>query len=310
MRIFNLYLVPLVFSICSLLLLGGALAPSHAQDSESQQPRKVDTYDDKIGGSEAEQWRLEDFREVLLKEPNSQAYVIAYNGREDNPGKARRYSLRAKNYLVEARGIIPQRIVTIEGGRREEFAVELWIVPKGSEPPQLTSTITEQSDLSDNLLYDSYSPGYDNFGKYEDAEARLDGFAIVLKKEPAAWGCIISYAQNGDDRMGMEWDLPGTAQKMSQGVKNYLVKKHRFAPSRVTVVDGGYSEGRSVELWIMRPRARFDQGPFVYSHKLRARRDGTLTITNQDTLDMCCKACMRGGTDVYMFRNEEKRRPK
>lgn len=309
MRVFGLYLMYSVLSVCSLLLPGSAPTMSHAQDAQTQ-PRKLDTYDDKIGGSEAEQWRLEDFREVLLKEPNSQAYIIAYNGREDNPGKARRYALRAKNYLVTARGINPQRIIAVEGGRRKDFAVELWAVPKNSEPPVATPTVTEQSDLSDNLLYDSYGPGYDNFGKYEGAEARLDGFALVLKKEPAAWGCVIAYAQNGDDRMGMEWDSPGTAQEMSEGVKNYLVNRHGVAPSRVTVVDGGYSEGRSVELWIMRAGARFDRGPFVYSHRLRAKRDGTLTVTNRDTLDMCCKACMRGGREVYIFKDEKRKRPR
>ena len=74
-----------------------------------------------------------------------------------------------------------------------------------------------------------------------------------VEEEPAAWACVISYAQNGDDNVGIEWDAPQTARKTSQSVKNYLVRKHGFTASRISAVDGGYSEGRTVELWIMRP---------------------------------------------------------
>ena len=288
----------LILVACGCLWVAGVLAapPRTQEDAQSSGARKVMTYDDKVGGSEAEQWHLEDFRALLLKEPNSQAFIFAYNGREDNPGKARRFALRAKRYMVEVRDIIPQRIVTVEGGRRAEFVVELWLVPPGAKAPEPAVTITEQTDLDDNLLYDSYSPGYDNFAKYEGLEARLDGFALALKKERAAWACVITYAQNGDDKMGMEWDSPQTAQKTSQGVKNYLVRKHGLNPARISAVDGGYSEGRTVELWIMRPGARFDRGPFVYPHRLKAGRDARLTIDNREAPDFCCRACARSRT--------------
>ncbi len=242
---------------------------------------------------------------MLLKEPDAQTYIIAYNGREDNPGKAGRHALRGKNYLVEAHGIDPKRIITVEGGRREDFIVELWIVPKGAAAPMPSSTLAEQNDLGDNLLYDSFGVGYDNFGKYEDANARLVGFAAALKKEPSSWGCVVVYAQNGDDNIGIEWDSPGTALEIAQGQKSYLVKEHGFAPLRVTAVDGGYSEGRTVEIWVMRPKARFDRGPFIYPHRLVARSNRTLTITNRDNLGTCCKACMRERANVRNGRSRK-----
>lgn len=284
----------LISTTCSLLWLVGLLpAPLRAQEAAvSLQARQVQTYNDRIGSSEAEQWQLEDFRELLLKDANSQAFIIAYNGREDHSGKARRYAWRAKNYLVKSRGINPQRIFAIEGGRRAEFIVELWLVPKGAEAPKPTPTIGEQTDMGDNLLYDSYSPGYDNFGNYhEGTEGQLDGFALALKKEPDAWGCVVAYAQNGDDKAGITWDAPDTAREISRDVKNNLVRKHGFLPSRISAVDGGYSEGRTVELWIVRPGARFDSGPFVYPHRLRAGRGATLTLKKHDWLNDCCKAC-------------------
>ncbi|HLL16824.1 MAG TPA: hypothetical protein VK388_17325 [Pyrinomonadaceae bacterium] len=296
----------MILIACGVLCFEDILVPSRAQSGESAQARKVLTYDDKIGGSEAEQWHLEDFRELLLKEPNSRAFIAAYNGREDNPGKARRYALRAKNYLVNSRAIVPQRIVAVAGERREKFIVELWLVPQGAKVPEPAPTTSEQTDPGDNLLYDSYSHGYDNFAKYESGEARLDGFAAALKQERGAWGCIIAYAQNGDDNVGIEWDSPGTARKTSQGVKNYLISQHGFLPSRITAVDGGYSEGRTVELWLMRPGARFDRGPFVYNNRLKAGRRLTLTITDRNTLDVCCKACVRKTTQTKNQRRTRK----
>ncbi|HEV2801545.1 MAG TPA: hypothetical protein VGW12_13650 [Pyrinomonadaceae bacterium] len=296
----------LMLIACGFLWLEGVLASSRAQNAESTQPRMVLTYDDKVQGSEAEQWHLEDFREALSKEPNSRVLIVAYNGREDNPGKARRYALRAKNYLVNSRGIPPQRIAAIAGGRREKFIVELWLVPQGAKVPEPTPTVSEQTDPGDNLLHDSYSHGYDSFAKFEDIEARLDGFAAALKQERAAWGCVIAYTQNGDDRIGIEWDSPGTARKTSQSVKSYLVRQHGVLPSRISAVDGGYSEYRTVELWIMRPGARFDSGPFVYNHRLKAGRGTMLTITNDDSLDVCCHACVRKTTQTKNLRRRRK----
>lgn len=285
--------------IYKLLLLSGGLLLcnflplAHAQEAESQKPRKVDSYNDKIRSGEAEQWHLEDFLKALVKEPNAKAYILAYGGREDNPGKARRYAVRAKNYMVEARGVDPARIITIDGGRREEFIVELWLVPNGARPLQPEPTVTTKDDLGDNLLYDSFGVGCENFGcAYENEGAQLDGFATALKREPKSWGCIVVYAQSGDDRTGENWDSPETALKIARRQKNYLLKKHGLVSSRITAVDGGYS-GRIVELWIMRPGARFDKGPFVYSDRLKAGRHNTLTIGGRDTLDICCRACVR-----------------
>jgi hypothetical protein len=289
-----LYLSIVLVSGVVLFLTANVLGFDPQEQTNAQLPRLFDTYGVITSTSEAEMARLDNFDGEFKKDPTSKVYIIGYNGRDDPPGKARRYILRAKNYLVEVRGVERNRIVTIEGGRREDFIVELWIVPSGASAPLQTPSIPESSDLGDNLMFDEYSLGYDSFGKYEDADARLGRFAAALKREPAAWGCIIAYAQNGDDRIGVEWDSGGSAKKVAQLQKRYLVKMHRFAPLKVTAVDGGYSEVRTVELWIMRPRARFDKGPFVYSHRLKARPDGTLTTDNRDTLDVCCRACIKG----------------
>jgi hypothetical protein len=287
--------------LCAATLIAGEVlidshVPSSYAQEQSQLARMVDSYNDQIRSSEAEQWHLEDFRTVLEREPNARAYIIAYGGREDTPGKARRYAHRAKRYFVYDRGIDPNRIVAVDGGRREQFIVELWIVPSNARPPSPAPSVVIQADMGDNLLYDHFGIGYDNFGNsHEDEGARLDGFAAALRAEPNSWGCIIAYAQNGDDRVGMAWDLPGEALRIANSHKNYLVR-HGLSASRISAVDGGYSEGRTVWLWIMRPNARYDRGPFIYSSRLRAGRGSVLRLTPRDhsfPANECCRACQR-----------------
>src|ERR1700754_1925513 len=179
-----------LISVC--LLFSSGILHAAFQGSVA---RKLVSYD-QIKHSEGEMWRLEDFVvPALSADPQSKTYIIAYGAREDAPGKARRYAVRAKNYLVNYRGIDPQRIVPVDGGRREEFVVEVWLVPKDAKPPEASPTITVPDDLGDNVLFDSFDFGYDNFAlRSEDGSARLDGFAAALKKEPNSWACIIVYA--------------------------------------------------------------------------------------------------------------------
>lgn len=288
--------------LCKLLLLV-PLAAAYAQAGTAE-ARRVATYDDKVGGSEAEMWHLEEFREKLEKEPRARGYVIAYGGGEDPPGKPRRYAARAKNWLTESRGVDARRLVALDGGRRESFVVELWLVPAGAPAPSPSPTAVFKDDPGDNLFYDEFSTGYDNFAsRSEDMEAHLGGFAEALRREPKSWGCIVAYAETGDDRMGLEWDEAGTAGTRARVYRHYLADRYGLAASRLTAVDGGYS-GRVVQLWIMRPGARFDSGPFVYPDRLRARPDGTLAINNRKTTALCCKACVRKGTDPYIRRPE------
>jgi hypothetical protein len=46
-----------------------------------------------------------------------------------------------KPYLVDTRGVDAKRIVVINGGYREEWTAELWIVPKGATPPNPSPTL-------------------------------------------------------------------------------------------------------------------------------------------------------------------------
>jgi hypothetical protein len=85
--------------------------------------------------------RLDNLAIELQNDPSTTSYVIAYAGRTSRAGQAERLLARAKDYLVQKRGVDQSRIVTLDGGFREEDCVELWVVPTGAKPPQATPTV-------------------------------------------------------------------------------------------------------------------------------------------------------------------------
>jgi hypothetical protein len=79
-----------------------------------------------------EKARLDNYAIQLQNQPGAQGYIIAYGS---CAGEAQARADRAKDYLVNTRGIDAGRIVTMDGGCRSDLSVELWIVPTGATPP-------------------------------------------------------------------------------------------------------------------------------------------------------------------------------
>jgi hypothetical protein len=141
--------------IWRVLLFAVVMLPivSHAA---GQQPtaRLFDRYQQIC--EEDEKARLDNFAIQLMYETEAKAYIIFYSGRcystcsLDYPrhrphaprkGEAQQRANRIKPYLVESRGMDPDRIVVIDGGHRESWEAELWIVPKGAPEPPISPTV-------------------------------------------------------------------------------------------------------------------------------------------------------------------------
>ena len=93
-------------------------------------PRKFDEYGNIAFNDEKA--RLDNYAIQLQNEPGTQGYIIAYGTCE---GEGQRRADRAKDYLVNTRGIDAGRLVTIDGGCRADLTVELWVVPRGATAP-------------------------------------------------------------------------------------------------------------------------------------------------------------------------------
>ena len=82
--------------------------------------------------------RLDAFAIELQNNPDSQGYIIMYQGTDRNSMRNRRVEVLSKrtlDYLVKARGIDPRRIVITNWGTRAETFYDLWIIPPGAQPP-------------------------------------------------------------------------------------------------------------------------------------------------------------------------------
>ncbi|MEJ7618863.1 MAG: hypothetical protein WKF30_18250, partial [Pyrinomonadaceae bacterium] len=79
------------------------------------------------------------------------------------------------------------------------------------------------------------------FIAFDDAKANLDNFAIQLQNAPTSAGTIIVYAGPRD--------RAGEAQRVGDRLRNYLVNQRAIEAGRITVMDGGLRERKTVELF-------------------------------------------------------------
>ena len=92
--------------------------------------RKFDEYGNiKFNDEKA---RLDNYAIQLQNEPGSTGVILAYG---TCAGEAQARADRAKDYLVNTRGIDAGRLTTVDGGCKSDLGVELWVVPSGATAP-------------------------------------------------------------------------------------------------------------------------------------------------------------------------------
>jgi hypothetical protein len=253
-----------------VVLIPDAGQPVFAQAAQPE-ARKFDEFGD-IMYSELIA-RLDNLAVQLQNEPGTRGFLIVYRTRRDLPGLSNRYAQRMKAYLVKQRGIGKESVVTVDGGVASCLTQELWIVPPGTAPkPRSDAYSRVFVDRDSARLFDKfsfYSPLDENEAGgyiYLEDEANLEAFAEALRSEPRARAHVIVYGQHYIERGTADYangrskaythphvDPPAIAQKMRRNIKSVLTKTYRIAPSRISIVDGGYRKERLVELWIVPP---------------------------------------------------------
>jgi hypothetical protein len=80
---------------------------------------------------------------------------------------------------------------------------------------------------------------------FSDLSARFQGFMVQLANNPTFRGYVIGYgSRNGSSA----WE-----RNAALGSIQRIIVFDKFDPSRVTLVDGGFREFNSVEMWILPP---------------------------------------------------------
>jgi len=82
-----------------------------------------------------EKARLDNFAIALQNDPSSTGYVIVYPGRTSKRAEVQDHFGRVIDYLVNSRNMDKSRIRTIEGPKKDQLSVQLWITPQGAAPP-------------------------------------------------------------------------------------------------------------------------------------------------------------------------------
>jgi hypothetical protein len=84
-----------------------------------------------------EKARLDNFAIQLQNDPTATATIIVFGS---CAGEGQTRGDRAKDYLVNTRGIEASRITVVDGGCRADLTVQLWIVPSGSSAPPVDTS--------------------------------------------------------------------------------------------------------------------------------------------------------------------------
>ena len=116
-----------------------------AQVSTPISPQKVDEFKDV--NCEDEMARLDNFTLNLQNSPAAKGVIIFYGGRRfrerlPRRGDAAARAARLNSYLTQRRGIPREQVIVIDGGYREDWNAELWVVPPGADLPVGQPTIS------------------------------------------------------------------------------------------------------------------------------------------------------------------------
>jgi hypothetical protein len=100
---------------------------------------------------------------------------------------------------------------------------------------------------------------------FDDQKARLDNLAVELQNDPTTRAYIIAY--------GGRMSPVGQVEKLMNRAREYMVTQRGIDASRLSVVNGGYREDDSVELWIVPSGATAPQAtPTVQAGEIKRRK--------------------------------------
>ncbi len=112
---------------------------------------------DEFGITNCDDWmaRSESLSSKMREDKSSLGYIIYYGGRVNiqpyspytkrlpRRGEAFARAAVIKSRYINTLGIDENRIILLNGGYRENWTVELWLVPKGARPPLPTPSVKE-----------------------------------------------------------------------------------------------------------------------------------------------------------------------
>lgn len=219
---------------------------------EDQKARLFDSYG--WIGSEDASARLDNFAIKLLDKPEMTGYLICYGPEGDGSGTGNHLLRAQKDYLLNTRGLEPERIQTIYSGRYQnpaEVLTELWIVPQGATAPEQkhykSKLETIKGKFAEYKEWDGFPDGGDG---PRLGNVTLASFADILRQQPKALAYIVAFNLRGA--------APGTWRRVAKQDASEL-KSYGIEADRIKIIYGGIVKGNEeediqqalVQLWVL-----------------------------------------------------------
>lgn len=156
---------------------------------------------------------------------------------------------------VDSTGLGGQRIIatlTTDDGSADPACAQSAQAVASIAPVKKTVLVAREFDECNSCTFD-------------DQKARLDNLAVELQNDPSTRAYIIAY--------GGRMSPVGQVEKLMTRARDYIIKQRGIDGSRLTVVNGGYREEDSVELWVVPSGAAAPQAtPTVQAGEIKRKR--------------------------------------
>jgi hypothetical protein len=180
-------------------------------------------------GTDDEAANLDLFYEQLRDHPNMRGYLIGYTQQTGPHGVLLRRLYGDQRYLIEIRGVEPNRLTAIDGGYRPTYTIEHWLVPSGATPPVPTFSSVAPGLLNKRDLFDEECLGCEptfNLDLYVFTDG-IRFYADALRKNPNARGLIV--VRPGQHVSARE------ALNRARKAKRDLIRAHKIDADRLTI---------------------------------------------------------------------------
>jgi len=173
-----------------------------------------------------------------------------------NPSSARVISgLGTSTLNIDSTGLGGQRIIatlTADDGSSDPTCAQTAQAVSIIAPIKKVAIVAREFDECNNCTFD-------------DQKARLDNLAVELQNDPSTRGYVIAY--------GGRMSPVGQVEKLMSRAREYLVTQRGIDASRLVVVNGGFREDDSVELWVVPSGASAPQPtPTVQAGEIKRRK--------------------------------------
>jgi hypothetical protein len=191
---------------------------------------------------------LDLFEEQLRTHPELRGYLVGYNQPTIAPGVFLRRLYGDQRYLVEARGLTPDRIAVVDGGYRSMFTFELWLVRNDQVLPAPTATSPPRESAGARELFDEEclecSPAV-----FLDLYAFSDGlkfYAATLQNNLPFRGLIVV-------RPGQDISARGALNRALKA-KRLLIRTYKIDARRLTIKVARRRKDNmsTAEMWIIK----------------------------------------------------------